>query len=61
MQQLDEDPTPGTEAREPVMGLLHDHVPLSLLVDLAQPATFDSRAILEAEGEPDTPWWQPRP
>ena len=44
---------------ERVKELLHDHVPLSLLVDLAEPENLDSRAILEQEGEPEGQWWEP--
>ncbi len=41
---------------EEVMGLLHDHVPLTLLVDLmAAPA---SEQVLLEEGMPDEPWWE---
>lgn len=41
-----------------MMHLLHEHVPLSLLVDLAEPGTPDSEAIFAAEGEPADPWWE---
>ncbi len=44
---------------EEMMHLLHEHVPLSLLVDLAETAAPDSRAILDAEGEPADAWWEP--
>lgn len=44
-----------------MMHLLHEHVPLSLLVDLAEPGSPDSEAILAAEGEPADPWWEPGP
>ncbi len=40
-----------------VMGLLHDHVPLSLLVDLSEPDGPHSQEILEAEGQPEDAWW----
>ncbi len=40
-----------------VMGLLSEHVPLSLLVDLADPKGPDSDEILKAEGSPDDAWW----
>ena len=42
-----------------MMHLLHEHVPLSLLVDLAEPRSPDSAAICAAEGEPSDPWWEP--
>lgn len=41
-----------------MMHLLHEHVPLSLLVDLAEPGTPDSQAIFTAEGEPADRWWE---
>ncbi len=44
---------------EAMMHLLHERVPLSLLVDLAETSAPDSRAILDAEGEPTDPWWEP--
>ncbi len=44
---------------EAMMHLLHEHVPLSLLVDLAETAVPDSRAIFESEGEPADAWWEP--
>lgn len=40
-----------------VMGLLSEHVPLSLLVDLADPKGPDSDEILKQEGLPDDAWW----
>lgn len=49
-------------AQDPVMGLLHGHVPLTLLADLAElPCEQDagSHAILRTEGEPDDAWWEP--
>jgi|GEM_PF-1658267 len=41
-----------------VMTLLHDHVPLALLCDLTLTDGPTSAAILAAEGEPDTRWWE---
>ena len=40
-----------------VMGLLSEHVPLSLLVDLADPEGPASNEILQSEGKPDDAWW----
>ena len=40
-----------------VMGLLSEHVPLSLLVDLADPEGPASDEILQAEGKPEDAWW----
>lgn len=40
-----------------VMGLLSEHVPLSLLVDLADPQGPASDEILKEEGLPDDAWW----
>jgi hypothetical protein len=42
------------------MGLLAEHVPLSLLMDLAMPAGPRSRDLLHTEGLPADPWWEPR-
>jgi hypothetical protein len=44
---------------EMVMTMLQEHVPLSLLVDLSDPAGPPSTEILEEEGDPDTRWWEP--
>ncbi|WP_380169037.1 hypothetical protein [Jannaschia sp. R86511] len=45
-----------TDADEAVMGLLHEHVPLTLLVDLVD-APASEQVLLE-EGIPDEPWWE---
>lgn len=50
---------PRAHAEDHVMDLLHERVPLSLLVDLAEPGTPDSRAILEQEGAAEGRWWEP--
>ncbi len=42
---------------EQVMGLLEDHVPLSLIIDLIEPTGPDSVEILHTEGAPETTWW----
>ncbi len=39
-----------------VMDLLADHVPITLLVDLAEPPA--SEAVLQAEGLPEDAWWE---
>lgn len=44
---------------ERVMSLLQEHVPLALLVDLAEPEGPSSAEILAAEGEPTQRWWEP--
>lgn len=44
---------------EQVMALLHDHVPLTLLVDLVDAPA--SEQVLAEEGLPDKPWWEPSP
>lgn len=44
-------------AAEAVMDLLAEHVPLTLLADLAA-AEPRSEAILQAEGLPDEAWWE---
>lgn len=41
-----------------IMELLHEHVPLTLLADLADPAGPASPEILEEEGLPDVAWWE---
>jgi hypothetical protein len=51
----DTDVTDEGDAR--VMGLLSEHVPLSLLVDLADPEGPASDEILQSEGKPDDAWW----
>jgi hypothetical protein len=52
----------GTAVLDPVdtvvMTLLHDHVPLALLCDLTLTDGPTSAAILAAEGEPETRWWE---
>ena len=47
-----------TSADTVVMTLLHDHVPLALLCDLTLTDGPTSAAILAAEGEPETRWWE---
>lgn len=42
-----------------VMELLHDHVPLTLLVDLADAPA--SEQVLREEGLPDQRWWEHLP
>lgn len=41
-----------------VMDLLHEHVPLSLLMDLSSPSGPNSEAILDEEGAPEDEWWE---
>ena len=43
---------------ELVMSILHEHVPLALLVDLTDTAGPASSEILAEEGEPETRWWE---
>jgi hypothetical protein len=45
------------EGDQRVMGLLSEHVPLSLLVDLADPEGPASDEILQSEGMPEDAWW----
>jgi hypothetical protein len=40
------------------MSILHEHVPLALLVDLTDTAGPASAEILAEEGGPDTRWWE---
>lgn len=46
-------------AESPVMDLLSERVPLSLIIDLSAPAGPDSEQILDDEGEPENAWWEP--
>lgn len=46
------------QASADVMRLLSEHVPLTLLADLAQPTGPDSPDILEHEGLPEVAWWE---
>src|SRR3712207_8710624 len=41
-----------------VMGLLAEHVPLALLMDLVTPEGPKSEEILAAEGMPEDAWWE---
>lgn len=41
-----------------VMGMLHEHVPLSLLCDLTLDDEPHSAEILAEEGKPDDAWWE---
>ena len=38
--------------------LLEEHVPLSLIMDLTSPDGPHSKEILDAEGAPETAWWE---
>jgi hypothetical protein len=42
----------------PVMHMLEDHVPLSLLADLTDPQGPRSEEILQQEGQPEVAWWE---
>jgi len=44
---------------EAVMDLLHDHVPLTLLVDLVDAPA--SEQVLAEEGLPEQTWWEQVP
>jgi len=46
-------------AAEAVMDLLHDHVPLTLLVDLVDAPA--SEQVLVEEGLPEQTWWEHLP
>lgn len=43
---------------EHVMSLLHEHVPLALLCDLAESEGPTSAEILAVEGVPVEHWWE---
>jgi len=51
------DDAPDTQA---VRDLLAEHVPLALIVDLVAPEAT-SAEILEAEGLPESAWWEEQP
>ncbi len=53
------EPVDEEQASVDVMRLLSEHVPLTLLADLAQPTGPDSPDILEHEGLPEVAWWEP--
>jgi hypothetical protein len=44
---------------EEVMDLLAQHVPLSLIMDLAMPDGPHSTELLAHEPQPGDPWWEP--
>jgi hypothetical protein len=52
------DPLETKEEDVLVMGMLQEHVPISLLVDLTDTAGPESAEILAEEGEPDDRWWE---
>jgi len=43
---------------EPVMEMLFEHIPLSLIMDMASPDGPRSAELLESEGLPDEEWWK---
>ncbi|GAB3596132.1 hypothetical protein GCM10027446_22540 [Angustibacter peucedani] len=45
-------------AEQQLKGLLEEHVPLSLIMDLTAPGGPPSREILDAEGVPEQAWWE---
>jgi hypothetical protein len=48
----------GERETDDVMGLLAEHVPLALLVDLVTPEGPASEEILRADGMPRDAWWE---
>jgi hypothetical protein len=52
------DPLQTQAEDELVMSILHEHVPLALLVDLTDTAGPASAEILAEEGGPETRWWE---
>jgi hypothetical protein len=48
----------GRAADVAVMGMLANHVPLSLLLDLCLSEGPSSAEILDEEGCPPEPWWE---
>ncbi len=51
------DDTASDASSEQIRGLLQEHVPLSLIMDLTSPDGPHSREILDAEGAPEQAWW----
>ncbi|WP_432507739.1 hypothetical protein [Kineococcus arenarius] len=47
----------GTPGVEPVMEMLSEHIPLSLIMDIASPDGPRSEELLVSEGLPDGEWW----
>ena len=41
----------------PALAMLQEHIPLSLIMDLATPDGPPSRELLESEGLPEQEWW----
>ena len=58
MSQADRTTAGDQHETDDVMGLLAEHVPLALLVDLVTPEGPKSKEILEAEGKPEDAWWK---
>ncbi|MGI4893744.1 MAG: hypothetical protein ACRYF3_01365 [Janthinobacterium lividum] len=42
---------------EPVMEMLSEHIPLSLIMDMVSPDGPHSAELLETEGLPSEEWW----
>ncbi|MEZ0165276.1 hypothetical protein AB2L27_10955 [Kineococcus sp. LSe6-4] len=55
---MTQEKTPSADsAAEPVMEMLSEHIPLSLIMDMASPDGPHSAELLAAEGLPDDEWW----
>ena len=52
------DKTQADAMSEPVMEMLSEHIPLSLIMDMASPDGPHSAELLESEGCPDQEWWK---
>ncbi|WP_380157794.1 hypothetical protein [Kineococcus sp. R86509] len=52
------DKTQADAMSEPVMEMLFEHIPLSLIMDMASPDGPHSAELLESEGLPDEEWWK---
>ncbi|WP_432499036.1 hypothetical protein [Kineococcus auxinigenes] len=48
----------GAPGVEPVMEMLSEHIPLSLIMDIASPDGPRSEELLVSEGLPDGEWWK---
>ncbi|WP_432548069.1 hypothetical protein [Kineococcus sp. SYSU DK004] len=50
--------TTGRDAADPARAMLSEHIPLSLIMDMASPEGPRSAELLEAEGLPEDAWWE---
>ncbi|NAZ88764.1 hypothetical protein [Kineococcus indalonis] len=48
----------GSPGARPVMEMLSEHIPLSLIMDMVSPEGPHSEELLVSEGLPDQEWWK---